>query len=203
MTISVTQAQKIISELRDYEISLGRDPKTWYTYKNHVYGTAEIAKKIARKIKTMNPNRLYVMGLLHDICRIEEDRIKRFHGILGYEKFITIDKDVARACLLHSFLCDELPPYNDCAEMFFQQKKDYQFVADFLQKNPPEEEDYLIQLSDNLANKNGFVTIEERIAEYIERHGSLDIEDNAVKAKKLKRYFDKKIGCDIYSLFNE
>ena len=202
MTISITDAQEMISELKEHEISLGRAPETWYTYHNHVYGVAEIAKVIASQIPTMDADHFYVMGLLHDICRTEDDRAQRFHGILGYEKLVSLDEDVARICLLHSFPQNELPPYQECAKLFYYKEKDYQFVSDFIQQNTPREEDYLIQLCDGLANKDGFVTIEQRAAEIIERHtklnvaGSMDIS----KVNEIKQHFDKKIKCDIYSL---
>ena len=79
MVLSITQAQEMIDTLKNEEIALGRDPKTWYTYHNHVYGVAEVAKKIASKIPTMDAERVYVMGLLHDICRTQDDRNQRFH----------------------------------------------------------------------------------------------------------------------------
>lgn len=203
MTLSIEKAQKMIKDLKNREIDLGRDPKTWYMYENHVYGVAKIAKRIAEKMKTMDPNRLYVMGLLHDICRTEDVRNQRFHGILGYEKLIQIDPDVARACLLHTFAWNELPPYRQCAALFYNHKKDYQFIADFIKKNPPKEEDYLIQLCDGLANKNGFVTIEERAEEIMERHRQSQDFMDIVQINEIKHYFDQKIGCDIYDLFKE
>lgn len=203
MTLSITKAQKMVSDLKNHEISLGRDPNTWYTYENHVYGVAKIAQTIAERISTMNPNRLYVMGLLHDICRTEDERKQRFHGILGYEKLIQFDKDAARTCLLHTFAWNELPPYRQCAQAFYNKKEDYQFIADFIQNHPPKEEDYLIQLCDALANKNGFVTIEERAEEVMERHRQSQDFMDIVRINELKYHFDQKIGCNIYDLFKE
>ena len=202
MVISVKQAQKMIDDLRDQEITLGRDPKTWFTYENHVYGTAEIARRVATELKNTDPERMYVKGLLHDICRTEEGRVKRFHGVLGYEKMIERDEDVARGCLLHSFTWNKLLPYQKCAVPFFYHREDYQMVADFIEKNPPTDEDYLLQLCDNLANKNGFVTLEERLKDLIERHGPSEFIGNIETMNKLKKYFDDKIGHDVYDLFN-
>jgi hypothetical protein len=201
MNISIIKAQNLIEELKKNEIALGRDPNTWYTYENHVYGTAKIAKLIASEINTMNADRVYVMGLLHDICRTEEDRIQRFHGILGYEKLINQDKDVARICLVHMFPWSNLPPYEKCAKLFYNKENDYQFVADFIKKNKSVDEDYLIQLCDNLANKNGFVTLEQRAAEFIERHGNVNVDDILIDSNEIKNYFDKKIGHNIYDFF--
>ena len=203
MVLSVTDAQEMIDELKNYEISMGRNPKTWYTYHNHVYGVAQIAKKIAAKISTMDPDRLYVMGLLHDICRTEDDRLQRFHGILGYEKLLQIDSEVARACLLHTFPWNTLSPYAECEKLFFYNEQDYLLTSNFIKNNPPKEEDYLIQLCDGLANKNGFVTIEQRAQEIMERHKRLHIAGfmNVEKVNELKRYFDNKIHGNIYDLF--
>ena len=201
MNISTEKAQNLIEELRQNEIALGRDPKTWYTYENHVYGTAQIAKMIASEISTMNAERVYVMGLLHDICRTEEDRVQRFHGILGYEKLINQDEDAARISLVHMFPWSNLPPYEKCAKLFYNKKEDYQFVAYFIEKNKPVYEDYLIQLCDNLANKDGFVTLEQRAAEFIERHGNVNVDDILIDSNEIKDYFDTKIGHDIYDFF--
>ena len=159
MTLTVKQAVEFIDKLKQHEISLGRRPKTWYTYENHVFGAAKIASLIASQLKNMNPQRVYIMALLHDISRIEEERCNRFHGILGYEKFYQTDKAVARACLLHSFPWNKLRPYKDCSFLFYNKKEDYDFIADFIAENKPQDEDYLLQLCDNLANKNGFVTL--------------------------------------------
>ncbi|MBQ9035731.1 MAG: HD domain-containing protein [Alphaproteobacteria bacterium] len=201
MLISVSKAQNFIEELKQNELALGRDPKTWFTYENHVYGTAQIAKMIASEISTMNADRVYVMGLLHDICRTEEDRVQRFHGILGYEKLINQDKDVARICLVHMFPWSNLPPYEQCTNLFYGKEKDYQFIANFIKNNKPVDEDYLIQLCDNLANKNGLVTLEQRAAEFIERHGNVNVDDILIDSNEIKKYFDKKIGHDIYDFF--
>lgn len=139
MSISIPEAKKLIDNIRDYEISLGRNPNTWYTYENHVYGTAKIAQLIAAELGNIDPDKAFVMGLLHDICRIQEEREKRFHGILGYEKLYKKDKDVARTCLLHMFPLCELEPYNLCAEKFYNRKDDYLFITEFIEKNPPKD----------------------------------------------------------------
>lgn len=83
MSLSIQEAKDLINNLKEKEIALGRAPETWYTYENHVYGAANVAKTIASKIKGMNADEIYIYALLHDICRTEEDREQRFHGILG------------------------------------------------------------------------------------------------------------------------
>ena len=113
------------------------------------------------------------------------------------------DEDAARSSLLHTFLWNRLPAYEECAGLFYNQKKDYEFVADFLKHHVTQEEDSLIQLWEYLANKDGFVTIEQRIAELIERKGRLHSDQIPTLVNELKTYFDKKINDNVYNLFNQ
>lgn len=204
MSLSVRKAQNLITELREKEIALGRAPETWYTYKNHVYGAANVAKIIASKIN-LNPNELYVCALLHDICRTEEDRVQRFHGILGYEKLINLDEKAARSAITHMFPWNEIPAFEKCRKLFYGNRKDYDFVCQYLQKSKPTDTDLLVQLADALANKDGFVTLEQRAKEVVERHRleSENVQELLQPYYKLKSYFDQKLGCNVYSLFSK
>jgi len=198
--ISIEQAKKLIQNLKEREIILGRSPETWFTYENHVFGVANVAKIIASKIPTMNADEIYVSALLHDICRTEETRQQRFHGILGYEKLKDMDDKAARSALLHMFPWNKLPDYEQCSKMFFDKKEDYAFVESYINTHEASDEDLLIQLSDGLANKDGIVTLEQRAKEYSERHG-VEIPREVIEPRyKLKAYFDAKVGCDIYGL---
>ena len=206
MSLSIQEAKDLISDVREREITLGRAPETWYTYENHVYGTANVAQTIATHIKGLNPKEIYVSALLHDICKTEENRVQRFHGILGYEKLIDKDEKAARSAIVHMFPWNKISPFEKCSQMFFGNKKDYDFVVAYLNENEATDSDFLIQLSDTLANKNGLVTIEQRAQEYAQRNGlnlsSSMIQEMLAPRFELKTYFDKKIGRDVYSLFH-
>lgn len=198
--LSVEQARKLITELKEREISLGRQPETWYTYENHITGVANVAKTIALRIPNMNADEIYISALLHDICRTEESRQQRFHGILGYEKLKDIDEKSARSALLHMFPWNKLPEYGKCSQIFFNKKDDYDFIINYINTHKITDADLLIQLADSLANKNGIVTLEQRAKEYSERHG-IEIPKEMIEPRyKLKSYFDTKVGCDIYGL---
>lgn len=201
MALSIQDAQNLISELRDKEIALGRKPETWYTYANHVYGAANAAKKIASRVKSLNPDEIYVSALLHDICRTEEDRVQRFHGILGYEKLIDKDEKAARAALVHMFPWNELPPFEKCYNWFYGNEQDYKFVANYIKKHELNEADLLVQLSDVLANKDGFVTVEQRMEECAKRRGINVPPQMLAVRQKLKTHFDQVIGGNVYNLF--
>ena len=199
--LSTRQAKQLISDLKEREISLGPQPETWFTYENHIMGVATVAKTIALKIPDMNVDEIYISALLHNICRTEESREQRFHGILGYEKLINFDEKSARSALLHMFPWNFLPDYQDCSKMFFDKKDDYEFIANYIHTHDTTDEDLLIQLADGLANKDGIVTLEERAQEYSKRYG-IEIPKEMIEPRyKLKSYFDTKVGCDVYGLF--
>lgn len=201
MTITLKDATEMLAKLKDKDLADGRDPLSWWTYENHVLGAALVAKTIASKIKGMDKNKAYISALLHDICRTHEARLKRFHGILGYEKLINLDAEVARQSLLHMFPLNEIPPYEECKSLFFNKKQDYDFVLNFVNNTQLTPMDMLIQLSDSLANKYGFVTLEDRAKELSERKGITIPQEMMLPRYKLKAYFDEKVGVDIYTLF--
>ena len=44
--ITLSDAERYIEEIKSYDISKGRDPKTWFMYHNHIYGSAYMAKEL-------------------------------------------------------------------------------------------------------------------------------------------------------------
>ncbi len=200
MSISVQETRNLIDELKEKEISLGRDPSTWYTYKSTFAVRLTWQKKIASHIDTMDEDRVYVVALLHDICRTDEDRDLRFHGILGYEKLKEKDELAARSSLTHMFEWHVVPPFDVCSDLFFGNKKDYDFVANYIKNTSLNDIDLLIQLADNMANKNGIVTIEQRMNDLLVRGRIESIQEKIGPIKEIKLYFDKKVGKDIYGL---
>ena len=113
-----------------------------------------------------------------------------------------VDKDeiVAQSVLVHMFPWNEIPPYEECCDMFFNNKKDYNFIVEYTKNNSPNDYDLLTQMADSLSNKNGIVTLEQRAKEYSERHG-VDILSSMIEPRyRLKSYFDKKVGGNIYDL---
>lgn len=200
---SVQQAENYISEMRDYALARGRQPGTWYMFHNHVYGVALLAKEVAARIKGLNPERAYVMGLMHDAGKIREEFEKRFHGIIGYELLKDEDCEAARASLLHMFGFDEFPVYEKAAKMFFDNQDDYDFVCDYAAQNPLNDYDRLIQMADAMADKRGLVTMEQRAADYVARYHKPVSAEMFGSRMALKKYFDKKTGGDVYSLFEK
>lgn len=203
MSLSIQDAKGLIAEVKERDASIGKDMSRWWMYENHIVTAANVARTIASKIKGMDEEQAYVNALLHDICRTNERQAARFHGISGYEKLIDKDEKAARAAIVHMFLWNKIPPFEKCSQMFFGNKKDYDFVSAYLKSTQICEDDLLVQLADNLSNKNGFVSIEQRAKDLSERKGIVFDETWLEIRYSLKTYFDKKIGCDVYKLFTK
>lgn len=200
MTLSIQEAEDIITEVKERDTTIGRDMSRWWMYENHIRAAANIAKTIASKIDGMDETQAYICGLLHDVCRTNERQEKRFHGITGYEKLVNKDEKIAQSVLVHMFPFNEIPSYEECKYMFFENKKDYNFIVEYTKNNFPNDYDLLTQMADSLSNKNGIVTLEQRAKEYSERHG-VDILSSMIEPRyRLKSYFDKKVGRNVYDL---
>jgi len=201
MVLSIQGAEDIIAEVKARDAAIGRDMSRWWMYENHIRAAANIAKTIASKIDGMDETQAYICGLLHDVCRTNERQEARFHGVTGYEKVVNQDEKISNSVLVHMFPWNEIPPYEECKDMFFNNKRDYDFIVEYTKNNSPNDYDLLTQMADSLSNKNGIVTLEQRAKEYSERHG-VDILSSMIEPRyRLKSYFDKKIGGNIYDLF--
>ncbi|MFV0626331.1 MAG: HD domain-containing protein [Alphaproteobacteria bacterium] len=196
--VAEKEALEMISNLENYALENGREANTWHLYEDHVLNVAKVAKILAGKLG-LDENKAYLMGLLHDIGKIEEEKTKRFHGIIGYEMFIEKDKDIARACLLHMF------PNNVITEkQFFGKREDYEFTLNFAKNTSLSDYDNLICLADSLGAYDGFITIEERAIDAIRRR-NLDSSPEFLQKViepyiKIKQYFDEKLNDDVYKI---
>lgn len=201
--LSIQEAHQIIDEVKARDTAIGRDMSRWWMYENHIVTAAKVAKAVAARINGIDENQAYVCALLHDVCRTNERQEAKFHGISGYEKLIDKDETAARSALLHMFLWNKMQPFEECSKMFFDNKQDYDFVADYIKNTKPTDFDLLMQLADNLSNMNGFVTIEDRAKDLAERRGITLSQEWYDSRNNLKAYFDRKVGVDIYTLFNK
>ena len=200
--MNFSYANELILREKNFEIANGRPESTWYLFHNHVFGAAEVARAVA-ELAGMDTNLAYFSTLLHDIGKIREKYEKRFHGVLGYEMLKKENSDIARACLLHTFPFNRLESFEHCRNMFFDRREDYDLTADFIRSHPLNDYDLLVQMCDGLSNAYGLVTIEKRAEEYARRHG-IDIPPGMLESMhELKDYFDKKIGVDVYTLFDK
>ena len=169
------------------------NPGPWI---NHSRVAAHCAEKIAEKCENIDPEKAYIVGLLHDIGRKFGTR-HLGHVSDGYTYMMSLGYDeVARVCLTHSF--------NDQVMEDYIGKKDttdaeYEQIQNALHEISMDEYDRLIQLCDAIAGADGVLDITERMADVKRRYGSYPTQkwnQNLL----LKKYFEEKAGDEIYNI---
>ena len=169
------------------------NPGPWV---NHSRVAAHCAEKIAEKCEDIDPEKAYIVGLLHDIGRKFGTRYLG-HVSDGYTYMMSLGYDeVARVCLTHSF--------NDQVMEDYIGKKDttdaeYEQIQNALHEISMDEYDRLIQLCDAIAGADGVLDITERMADVRRRYGSYPTQkwnQNLL----LKKYFEEKAGDEIYNI---
>lgn len=175
------------------------------TYGNfgHYLRVAKNAQKIALAIPGLNPDKAYIMGLLHDYGQAAEVGDKHyFHGLIGYQQLLAMGYDeAARAALVHSFFeNEEITPES-------YHSYDRQSIikcAEILRLRPFDDYDRLVHLADLTATGSKATTIERRF-EYLAVQYKINekmIAQKFLMACQLKAYFDKLCKRNIYDVLH-
>lgn len=197
---SLEKAQQIFEQIclqtDKLDLSLGKKPEI---SRNHFLAVARCAQTIASHTQSLNPQKAYILGLLHDCGQPAENRDKnKFHGLVGYEKMLKLGLDeTARICLTHSF-----PEYDFKPERFT-----YAFPAmvrcrQLIDELIYDDYDKLIQYSDMLCRGDVITDLKSRILYIVEAY-KIKPKDARVRYRtmlKIKRYFDTLCQCDTYKL---
>ena len=178
-----------------YELKLAGElnPGPWVMHSMNV-GIA--ARNIAEKVSRLNPEKAYIVGLLHDIGRRVGIVDIPTHVYEGYRYCLGKGWDeAARICMTHSYLRmqDEFSHEPDS-----EQEK---AIKAYIMNCQADEYDQLIQLCDSLAVDYGFVILEKRFVDVTRRYG---IMEGYIKgweiAFSIKEYFEKEMGCSVYDV---
>lgn len=166
---------------------------------NHSRVAAHCAEKIALECSDLEPEKAYILGLLHDIGRKFGTR-HLGHVSDGYSYMMSLGFDeAARVCLTHSFNGKTTDEY---IGKFDTTKEELKMIQDELEKIELDEYDILIQLCDSLAGADGVLDIEERMEDVKRRYGSYP-QTKWDRNLEIKKYFEKKIGKDIYMVVDK
>lgn len=163
---------------------------------DHSRVAAHCAERIARECGDLDPDKAYILGLLHDIGRKFGAR-HLGHVSDGYSYMLSLEYDeAARICLTHSFNGRSLDDY---IGKFDTTPEELKLIQDALKSAAMDEYDRLIQLCDSLADSEGVLDIEERMSDVKRRYGSYPQQkwDNNIR---LKEHFEEKMGKDIYAV---
>ena len=178
-----------------------RNPGPWVEHSELV---ANAAKIIANKIDILNDNKAYIMGLIHDIGRIN-GIVQERHTIDGYN-FLKAKgyEKLGRICITHCF-----PNKNiranigkwDCNE------NELGFIKTFLENYEYDDYDRLIQLCDCISMGDKYVLIEKRLIDVTLRYNlknqvslGIPLLEKWKRYLEIKDYFTSIIGKSIYNL---
>ena len=162
---------------------------------DHSRTAAHCAEKIAAACG-LDPDKAFVLGLLHDIGRRFGKR-HLGHVSDGYSYMMELGYDeVARICLSHSFNDQSLESYIGHRDTTPEETA---LIETNLAAMVYDEYDRLIQLCDSLADASGVVDIEERMNDVKRRYGSYP-QDKWDNNLALKTHFEQLAGRSIYEV---
>ncbi|WP_105616436.1 HD domain-containing protein [Vallitalea okinawensis] len=164
----------------------------------HSINVGLAAQMIAKKCSNLNPDKAYVLGLLHDIGRRYGISARR-HGIDGY-KFMKEKgwNEVGRICLTHSFPVpdsDKEIGKNDMSD------EESEFVRKYFNDITYDDYDKLLIVCDALADDQGFCMLEKRFVNTTRRYGTFPFTVERWNATfEMKEYFEQQMNCSIYDI---
>jgi len=171
------------------------NPGPWTEHSINVGLAAQI---IAQRCRNLNPDKAYVLGLLHDIGRRYGVSARR-HIIDGYNfaKEKAFD-EVSRICLTHSFPVQDFDKEIGKNDMSAEESE---FVRQYLKNITYDDYDKLIILCDSLADAQGFCMMEKRFVNTTRRYGIFPFTVERWNATfAIKEYFEQQMGCSIYDV---
>ena len=185
MIPSREEAERIIKEAEAI------NPGPWG---DHCRVAAHCAERIAARCEGMNPDKAYIVGLLHDIGRRFGGR-HLGHVADGYSYMMSLGYDeVARICLTHSFNNQSMDGYIGKIDTT---EEELALIQTELAKITMDDYDRLIRLCDALAGAEGVLDIEERMGDVKRRYGYYP-EDKWNINLELKKLFEDRLHADLY-----
>lgn len=179
--------------MRELKLAEELNPGPWV---GHSVNAGVAARMIAEKVPSMDPEKAYVLGLLHDIGRRVGIVDIPTHICEGYKYCMKKGWDeAARICMTHSYLRmrDEF-----AYEPETEQEK---AIKAYIMNCEADDYDRLIQLCDSLAVDYGFVILEKRFVDVTRRYGIMeDYIRGWETAFAIKEAFEKEMGCSVYDV---
>ena len=160
---------------------------------DHSRTAAHCAEQIALRCG-MDPEKAYVLGLLHDIGRKFGKR-HLGHVSDGYSYMTSLGyDDAARICLTHSFNGKTLRGYIGNIDTTDGETA---LIREKLQEAKTDDYDRLIRLCDAISGAGQVMDIIDRMTDVKNRYGSYDPEKWQANLD-LKSFFEAKMGMDLY-----
>jgi len=172
-----------------------KNPGKWVEHSKNV---ALAAKIICEKLGDADPEKAYVLGLLHDIGRYVGLSGVR-HILEGYRLCMRNGwEKAARICMTHSYMIQDIK--SEIAQWDVTEEEKV-FIRDYISECKYDFYDRLIQLCDSLATDRGFCLLETRFIDVARRYGVGEYTVPRWEAViAIKEEIESKIGCSIYDL---
>lgn len=179
----------------ELEKALCRNQGPWG---RHSRSVAENARLIAEKTDALDPERAYVLGLMHDIGR-RVGVTGMAHTLDGYDYMMELEQpEIGRICLTHSFPVKSLKQFFGKIDVTPERVA---FLMEYLERIEYDDYDRLIQLCDAISLPEGACIMEKRLVDVALRYGFVEGTLDKWRAfLNLKKYFDRLCGCSIYEL---
>lgn len=186
---SLEQAQAYLDEAERL------NPGPWVAHSRYV---AEAARAVATPHPTLDADRAYILGWLHDIGR--RFGVTGMRHVLDGYRFLQAEgyDDAARVCLTHSFV---IPDVRSVAGSWDCSADDLAFVQQTIASCEMNGYDRLIQLCDAVALPTGCCLMEKRLVDVALRYGL-----NPYTLRRwqvlfdIQRDFETAIGHSIYAV---
>lgn len=146
-------------ENAEYELSIAEksNPGPWIV---HSINTGIAARCIADKIKGLDSEKAYILGILHDIGRRVGVVAIPVHVYEGYKYALSNGwNEVAKICMTHSYPLMQ-------KEFNFEPDNEVDIaIKEYIMDCQCDDYDLLIQLCDSLATDYGFCILEKRFVD--------------------------------------
>lgn len=168
---------------------------------SHSICVGDSAGAIAKALG-LDEDKAKTLGYIHDIGKRNGNHTNIIpHEVAGYEYLLNlgVDNEYASICITHSYLNNDI----NCVAGGVPSKErfKYDFVRNFVKEHEYNDYEKLINLCDLMCT-NIPMLLEQRIIEIMLRRGH---HENTIyhitEAQKLKKYFDEKLGYNLYKLF--
>lgn len=164
----------------------------------HSVNVGLAAQMLAEKCINLDPDKAYVLGLLHDIGRRYGVSARR-HCIDGYKFMMEKGWDeVGRICLTHSF---PVPDFDKEIGKNDMSDEESEFVRKYLKAITYDDYDKLLIVCDSLADAEGFCMLEKRFVNTTRRYGTFPFTVERWNATfEMKEYFEQQMNCSVYDI---
>lgn len=179
----------------EYELSVAEqlNPGPWI---KHSINVGIAARNIAEKVPGMDPEKAYIVGILHDIGRRVGVVGIPVHIYEGYRYAMEHGWDeAAKICMTHSYPLMEKELHETSKDETEREIREYLVSCEY------DDYDKLIQLCDSLATDYGFCILEKRFVDVTRRYGVWEFMIERWNATfAIKDYFEAQMGGSIYDV---